>query len=59
MAGYNFIFNQNILDLRYPTVDIEKSFGPWPFYIIVDMAIVYLWFLGNNIVARWLGFIKG
>ena len=59
MAGYNLVFNQNILDLCYPTVDIEKSFGSWPFYIIIDMAIVYLWFLGNNVVARWLGFIKG
>ena len=35
MAGYNLVFDQNILDLRYPTVDIERSFGPWPFYIVV------------------------
>ena len=48
ITGYNLVFNQNIQYLRYPTVDIERSFGPWPFYIIIDMFIVYFWFLGNN-----------
>ena len=52
MGGYNVIFNQNIMDLRYPTVEIEHYFGPWPIYIFIDMIIVLIWYLLIDIIQK-------
>ncbi len=58
IAVYNVIFNQNIMDLQYPTVAIEQSFGPWPIYIFVDMIIILIWYYLINIsqkkFSNWL-----
>lgn len=52
MVGYNFLFHQNILDLQYPTVDIENAFGKWPWYILVNMTILVLWYFLIHLIGR-------
>jgi len=44
IAGFDFVFSRNILDLRALTVEIEKWFGPWPWYIAVNMVILAMWY---------------
>ena len=44
IAVYDFVLGQNILDFRYPSIDIMKLFGPWPYYIIVNIALALLWY---------------
>jgi uncharacterized membrane protein YwaF len=55
VAIYNFIFDQNILDLMEPTLDIEKWFGPWPVYIFVDIIVVILWYLSIQKITNIIG----
>lgn len=54
MAIYNVLFDQNILDLRYPTLPIEEAFGPWPWYVVVNFAIAITWYLAIHFVTRLL-----
>ncbi|NQU68503.1 MAG: hypothetical protein HQ510_11215 [Candidatus Marinimicrobia bacterium] len=57
MAGYNVIFNQNILDLQEPTVKIEAYFGAWPLYVFVNMTILALWYYLIHSVGKRLKII--
>lgn len=45
IVGYNWIFDQNILDFREPTLAIEYAFGPWPRYVIVNCLLALGWYL--------------
>ena len=54
MAIYNVVFNQNILDLRYPTLPIEEAFGPWPWYVVVNFTIAIAWYLVIHFISRRL-----
>ncbi len=54
MAIYNSIFDQNILDLRYPTLPIEEAFGPWPWYVVVNFIIAFTWYLVIHFVSKRL-----
>ncbi|MBC8344888.1 MAG: YwaF family protein [Candidatus Marinimicrobia bacterium] len=58
MAIFNIIFDQNILDFRYATLDIEKAFGPWPYYVIVNIAIALIWFKSIEIISKIFGLIR-
>ena len=44
IAFYNLLFEQNILDFRYATLDFERLFGEWPLYVIVNLIIVAIWY---------------
>jgi len=57
MYVWDVIFDQNIMDLRWPTVEIERSFGPWPVYIFVDMLIAMMWYGVIYTLAGRLGVI--
>jgi uncharacterized membrane protein YwaF len=55
IANYNLIFDQNIMDLRFPTVEIQRYFGPWPIYIIVDTIIILTWYLAiDYLQKKWV-----
>ena len=54
---YNPIFDQNILNFRYPTLDIEKVFSPWPLYVFVNIAVTLIWYKIIDIVTNKLGLI--
>ena len=58
IAGYNMVFDQNILDFRYPTLEIEKAFGPWPIYVIVNIALAILWYKIIDIITKKLVLIQ-
>lgn len=58
IGGYNLVFDQNILDLRYPTLEIEKAFGPWPNYVIVNIALAILWYKIIDIITKKLKLIQ-
>ncbi|MBL7013663.1 MAG: YwaF family protein [Candidatus Marinimicrobia bacterium] len=55
---YDIMFNQNILDLMEPTLDIERMFGPWPIYVIVNILLAILWFWGIQVVGMRIGIVK-
>ena len=55
VAIYNVIFDQNILDLMEPTIELEKWFGPWPIYIFVDIIVVILWYLSIQKITSIIG----
>ncbi len=57
IACYNLVFDQNILDLRWATLPLEQSFGPWPIYVIVNMAIAVGWYLVIFFVSRKLNIV--
>ncbi|MFQ6612942.1 MAG: hypothetical protein ACE5D2_07565 [Fidelibacterota bacterium] len=59
IAVYNLVFNQNILDLRWATLPLEQSFGPWPIYVIINMTIALGWFLAIFAVTKRLKIIAG
>ena len=52
------VFDQNILDFRYPTLEIEKAFGPWPIYVIVNIALAILWYKIIDIITKKLVLIQ-
>ena len=52
MYVYNITFDQNILDLQEPTLDIEKAFGPWPNYVFANITIGLLWFWAIDIIGK-------
>ncbi|HIC51076.1 MAG TPA: hypothetical protein EYO96_00335, partial [Candidatus Marinimicrobia bacterium] len=41
---WDVVFDQNIMDLIEPTLDIERAFGPWPIYIFVNIFIAIVWY---------------
>jgi len=55
---YNFIFDQNILDLRYPTLDIELLFGDWPLYVGVNILLALLWYAIIHFITNRLKLVK-
>jgi|TARA_Y100000310_G_scaffold135864_1_gene134728 uncharacterized membrane protein YwaF len=57
IAIYNIFFNQNILDLRYPTLGIEQLFGPWPVYVLINIMLTILWYKTIDIITNKLGLI--
>ncbi len=58
MFIYNLTFDQNILDLIYPTVDIQNLFGDWPLYIFVDFLILFMWYLLIRSITRKIGITR-
>ncbi len=48
----NLLFDSNIMDLRYATLDIEKAFGPWPYYVIVNISIALIWFKSIEFITK-------
>jgi len=55
---YNSVFNQNLLDLLYPTLDIEQLFGEWPIYIVVNAFLALIWYYMIHVITRRLKIIK-
>ncbi|MBC8323349.1 MAG: hypothetical protein H8E70_07260 [Candidatus Marinimicrobia bacterium] len=55
---YNFVFDQNILDLRYPTLDIEHLFGDWPIYVCVNILLALLWYAIIHFITNRLKLVK-
>lgn len=58
MAVYNIIFNQNLLDLRFPSIEIMKYFGPWPYYVIVNILIGLTWYYVIHVITKRLKLIQ-
>lgn len=58
MAVYNIIFDQNLLDLRYPSLDIMKYFGPWPYYVMVNILIGLIWYYTIHVITKRLKLIR-
>lgn len=58
MYVWDVIFDQNIMDLRWPTVAFEKTFCPWPVYILVDMFIALVWYGIIYVIAKRLGLVS-
>ena len=58
IAGYNMVFDENILDFRYSTLEIEKAFGPWPIYVIVNIALAILCYKIIDIITKKLVLIQ-
>jgi len=58
IAIYNLIFDQNLLDLRYPSIDIMKLFGPWPIYVLVNVLLALLWYYIIHAITKRLKIIK-
>lgn len=44
MFVYNLAFQQNILQLMYPSVEILQYLGPWPIYNLVNLALAFAFF---------------
>jgi hypothetical protein len=55
---YNLVFNQNLLDLRYPTLDIERLFGDWPIYVCVNILLALLWYAIIHFITNRLKLVK-
>ena len=55
---YNFLFDQNILDLRYPTLDIELLFGDWPLYIGVNILLAFIWYYVIHVITNRMKLVK-
>ena len=58
IAIYNLIFDQNILDLRFPSIEIMKLFGPWPYYVIVNIALALLWYYIIHMITMRIKIVK-
>jgi len=54
---WDVVFDQNIMDLIEPTLDIERAFGPWPIYIFVNIFIAMVWYGIIYISAIRLGVV--
>jgi hypothetical protein len=54
---WDVIFDQNIMDLIEPTLDLERAFGSWPIYVFVDMFIALIWFGVIYLLAGRLGIV--
>ncbi|MFQ6677155.1 MAG: hypothetical protein ACE5D0_02440 [Fidelibacterota bacterium] len=48
---YNNIFDQNILDFRYPTLDFERLFGEWPGFVLANLFITLIWYYLIHVVS--------
>lgn len=59
MYGYNHLFDQNILDLMTPTLELEKAFGPWPIYIFVNVFLAICWYTALHWCLKRLGLVEG
>ncbi len=55
---YNTVFNQNLLDLRYPTLDVERMFGEWPIYVGVNILLALIWYYLIHVITSRLKMIK-
>ncbi len=55
---YNLVFDQNLLDLRYPTLDIEQLFGEWPIYVVVNALLALVWYFIIHMITRRLKMTK-
>lgn len=55
---YNQMFDQNLLDLRYPSLDFMKWFGPWPYYVLVNFAIALVWFIAIFLISKRLKLVE-
>ncbi len=55
---YNLLFDQNILDLRYPTLDIELLFGDWPLYIGVNILLAFIWYYVIHVITNRMKLVK-
>jgi len=58
IAVYDFGLGQNILDFRYPSIDIMKLFGPWPYYIIVNISLALLWYYIIHMITIRIKIVK-
>jgi hypothetical protein len=58
VAIYNLVFDQNILDLRYPTLVIERFFGEWPIYVCVNILLTLLWYTLIHFITNRLKLVK-
>lgn len=58
IAIYNLVFDQNILDLRYATLDIELLFGDWPLYVGVNILLALGWYYLIHFITMRLKMIK-
>jgi uncharacterized membrane protein YwaF len=55
---YNSIFNQNLLDLREPTLEIERIFGEWPVYVLVNILLALIWYYLIYLITIRIKIIK-
>lgn len=55
---YNTVFDQNLLDLRYPTMDIEQLFGEWPIYVGVNILLTLFWYYLIHLIPIYFRIIK-
>lgn len=55
---YNTVFDQNLLDLRYPTMDIERLFGEWPIYVGVNILLTLFWYYLIHLISILFRIIK-
>ena len=55
---YNIYFDQNIMDLVEPTINIEKAFGPWPNFVIANIILALISYFGIYLVAKKLDIIE-
>jgi len=58
MAVYNMIFDQNLLDLRYPSLKIMEYFGTWPYYVMVNILIGLVWYYAIHVITKQLKIIQ-
>ena len=58
MFVYDFSFDANILDLRYPTLAIQKWFGPWPWYIVVSLVLTVVVYALLSRATRALSIVQ-
>ncbi|HJL74701.1 MAG TPA: hypothetical protein QGF17_05200 [Candidatus Marinimicrobia bacterium] len=58
IAVYDFGLGQNILDFCYPSIEIMKLFGPWPYYIIVNISLALLWYYIIHMITIRIKIVK-
>tara|TARA_B100000809_G_C15055418_1_gene500482 strand:+ start:28 stop:399 length:372 start_codon:yes stop_codon:yes gene_type:complete len=54
----NIYFDQNIMDLVEPTINIEKAFGPWTNFVIANIILALISYFGIYLVAKKLDIIE-
>ena len=59
MYPYNVIFEQNILDLMWPTIPADQAFGPWPIYVFVNVSLALSWYVALHGCLKRLGIVDG
>lgn len=55
---YNIVFDQNILQLMEPTVEILHYFGKWPIYNLVNLFLAFFFFNLLFHICKRLNLIK-